>query len=626
MAITNTGIVERTITGVNDGSELFPDNTTSTATNTGIVERSLTGVNESELWLDSESTSSVINTGIVERSITGVNESDPMFPDNTISNIINLAGNLIAALIEAFKTRVSTDSGTLDNEVGLDVEDFDNTASLTMLPNAYKEGTLYSILPEDGTGDFDVVRGSSATRVNAEGLIEDIRYTTGNLIDYSTLSSASTSFSQDGDGKWVYDDSANGFLTMPNVAANVGDVFNVLVDVSVPFGDANFRILSGNAQTILFNYTDFPDGVTEFQATVTGADGLLQRLFFATSLNDGESTLNRVEITKVETATNIPRIDYTSGSPVLLVEPQSTNLFAISEDFNHSSWVHNSALTITSNDAVSPDGTQNADRANSLGGGNRLGVETPLVSGNDYTLSFYMKNNGGNASFTAAFNGQAASQSYTITDDWARYELTFTATITTTSQIRLIAGIDNVDVFVWGAQLEESSVATSYIPTSGTIATRLEDKVTGAGDANTFNSTEGVLYFEGSSLVNGGSNRIISLSDGTNNNLVQFRYDTTASRLTVFVRGGGGSYTIKSINGVNQTDNNKLAVSWNGDLNVYINGVLEANQTINSLPVGLSELNIAEPSGASEFEGKVKDLRVYNTALTDAELITLTTI
>ena len=65
-------------------------NRESTATNTGIVERSLTGVNESDLFLDSESTSAVNNTGIVERPITGVNESDPMFPDNTISTITNI--------------------------------------------------------------------------------------------------------------------------------------------------------------------------------------------------------------------------------------------------------------------------------------------------------------------------------------------------------------------------------------------------------------------------------------------------------------------------------------------------------------------------------------------------------
>jgi len=79
----------------------------STATNTGVVERPITGVNESDLWLDAESTSVVNNTGIVERPIVGVNESDEMFPDNTISNIVNIAG-LIGSLLDSLEARATT--------------------------------------------------------------------------------------------------------------------------------------------------------------------------------------------------------------------------------------------------------------------------------------------------------------------------------------------------------------------------------------------------------------------------------------------------------------------------------------------------------------------------------------
>ena len=109
MAIINTGIVERTITGVNE-SDLFLDSeSTSVATNTGIVERSILGVNDSAIpvWKDSESTSTVNNTGVVERGVTGVNDSDPMFPDNTISNIVNIAG-IISLLIADLKARATT--------------------------------------------------------------------------------------------------------------------------------------------------------------------------------------------------------------------------------------------------------------------------------------------------------------------------------------------------------------------------------------------------------------------------------------------------------------------------------------------------------------------------------------
>ena len=49
-------------------------------TNTGIVLRTITGVNESDLFLDSESTSVATNTGIVERSILGVHDANFVHP------------------------------------------------------------------------------------------------------------------------------------------------------------------------------------------------------------------------------------------------------------------------------------------------------------------------------------------------------------------------------------------------------------------------------------------------------------------------------------------------------------------------------------------------------------------
>ena len=64
-------------------------------TNTGIVERTITGVNESDLFLDSEATSSVDNTGIVERSIVGVHDANFVRPlgDNELNTgVISNAG------------------------------------------------------------------------------------------------------------------------------------------------------------------------------------------------------------------------------------------------------------------------------------------------------------------------------------------------------------------------------------------------------------------------------------------------------------------------------------------------------------------------------------------------------
>jgi hypothetical protein len=47
-----------------------------------------------------------------------------------------------------------------------------NLASLILTPNAYKASKLYSIVPTNGNGDMTVVRATSATRDNSDGLVE----------------------------------------------------------------------------------------------------------------------------------------------------------------------------------------------------------------------------------------------------------------------------------------------------------------------------------------------------------------------------------------------------------------------------------------------------------------------
>ena len=47
-------------------------------------------------------------------------------------------------------------------------------ASLIMYPSGYKADKIYSLKPTNGSGDFDFTRASTATRVNADGLIESV--------------------------------------------------------------------------------------------------------------------------------------------------------------------------------------------------------------------------------------------------------------------------------------------------------------------------------------------------------------------------------------------------------------------------------------------------------------------
>ena len=62
---------------------------------------------------------------------------------------------------------------------------FYNKASLLTIPTAYKQGKLYSVKPDDGSGDFTFTRSTSATRVNEAGLIESVGVDVPR-IDYSS--------------------------------------------------------------------------------------------------------------------------------------------------------------------------------------------------------------------------------------------------------------------------------------------------------------------------------------------------------------------------------------------------------------------------------------------------------
>ncbi len=46
--------------------------------------------------------------------------------------------------------------------------------SLALIPSGYADDKVFSVLPSNGDGDFDFTRGSTATRVNAQGLIETV--------------------------------------------------------------------------------------------------------------------------------------------------------------------------------------------------------------------------------------------------------------------------------------------------------------------------------------------------------------------------------------------------------------------------------------------------------------------
>ena len=334
----------------------------------------------------------------------------------------------------------------------------------------------------------------------------------------------------------------------------------------------------------------------------------------------------------VVASSNTPRIDYSDGNcPSLLLEPERDNSFTYSEDFSQSYWgLYNSETTRTLDNAeINPYGTNGSYIIESVGGSGKFGITMTVTPSTDYTISFYVKNiDATNLRFFIT-NSSVSSYYYTSevnTDTWTRVEVNFTSQTGTSCTIQLTRDLAiGQKIYLWGVQLEESSYPTSYIPTNGSVATRVAETCNNAGNASTFNDSKGVLFIEAAALV-AGSNSQITLSDGTNDNVIILRFDTNIDRLSFFIRGNVGAYAVDFTAGVTQTDSNKIALVWDAtNLKIWLNGVEAGTVAVNDLPIGLNKLNLSEPTGISNFYGRVKQLQCFDTALTDLELQVLTT-
>jgi len=182
-------------------------------------------------------------------------------------------------------------------------------------------------------------------------------------------------------------------------------------------------------------------------------------------------------------------------------------------------------------------------------------------------------------------------------------------------------------LYAWGAQLENLSYATSYIPTNGATSTRLQDIATNSGNSSLINSTEGVLYAEISALANDTADNRISLSYDYQN-YVRIAINNSQIFFAVFNNGAyqvNKNYTVSNI-----TDFNKIAAKYKeNDFALWVNGTEVATDTsgLTSFSSPLDHLNFSNANGNNQFfKGKVKAVAVYKEALTDAELQSLTTI
>ena len=361
-------------------------------------------------------------------------------------------------------------------------------------------------------------------------------------------------------------------------------------------------------------------------------------------------------------ATNVPRLDYplidgvVQDCPALLLEPSRTNYLERTEEFSNSYWTkYNSS--VSANQVVSPDGAVTADKLieNTVNTQHEIGRAFGFTSGLTYVVSVFAKSSernlqirGGNTNTFPAnanfdlSNGtiQSTSLGTAYIEDygngWYRCMVKATAAASSTTNVnfRLVNGTlstytgDNSSgVFLWGAQNEIGLYPTSYIPWDGSgSTTRSADVCNSSGTSADFNDSEGVLFAEIAALADDLTFRQISISDGTNSNIVQLRYRSTSNVLQALLYVGG----VGEVYGVTLSDittSSKTALKYKeNDVAFWVDGFERVvDNSASTFSDGtLDTLRFQRGDGVNNFYGKTKQLMTFKTALTDSELETLT--
>ena len=375
---------------------------------------------------------------------------------------------------------------------------------------------------------------------------------------------------------------------------------------------------------------------------------------------------------------NVPRFDHdpaTGESLGLLIEVSRTNLFTYSEAFN-TSWTNirssDSGTTATADPEGNTTGAAYKLVANTDNNTHRLDrTNLSMSTSTTYTMSVWAKaaeytgvsltiadssnsSHGiyfdlSNGTFTNGGNAHSGSM-IAYPNGWYRCIATYTTPASFNFQQCLIgvlqngtthtyAGNNSSGIYIWGAQLEQGSFATSYIPTSGTTVTRAVDTavIKGTNFTDWYDSSASTLFMESklSSAISSGQYPFVAFEVESNNN--------RNSSFAITRRSGQGVRAINYDSSGTQDLDITNSTSWDGGTyrkfayaldNSGSSSVLVDDGTVigtdsSYATSSLSSVNILRfadhnSGGMTNFNVTIKSFKYYPKRLPNAQLQGLT--
>lgn len=355
----------------------------------------------------------------------------------------------------------------------------------------------------------------------------------------------------------------------------------------------------------------------------------------------------------------VQRIEYDAATGECLgalIEQGSTNLCLRSEEFDNASW-NKVSVTIEDNSTTAPDNAASADKAVASSTSSlslRMYQDITSTATSSYTISSFVKRaessviqiwfedghvaNDPRVNFDLSV-GVISAQDADILDasitpvggGWFRVTASIVAVGTllrpilqiasTTTELRGASSAWAADegLYIWGAQVEQAPIPTSYIPTTTTAVSRLADQASMpvAGNVPSGDMTTMVdIVAKGDS----GAARNIYFSDASS--LAIFAQVAAANSISI-AKGGTGAQVVS---GGARPDSVKLSAvfdSFENEISGYLDGALTVTQYAGAI-------NIPDTGGVvgignskvltNQLNGHIKRFTIYDAALTATEV------
>ncbi len=475
-----------------------------------------------------------------------------------------------------------------------------------------------------------------------------------------------------------------------NYAAIAGDVDldGVALSSPIQLNGGTIKDLNGNDATLTFtvpntsnvrvNYPslgmDFTNGAsgrytlngtayTTLPSFLTATGGTFTRASVGTYF-DSTGTL--------QTATaNTPRFDYdpvTLAPKGILIEESRTNKQLYSNSFTASGWTNvgtiNSNLpglqSATSASKLSETSESNIHHAfrgttdTTLNGTFTLSIFAKLAerqyitikcasSATDWAAATFDLSSAANTKIQTSGNYSSGSTKITASGGgWHRISLVFTTT-SASGGIAIYPSITGIPsygnfadvsytgtsgngVYIEGAQLEQGSFATSFIPTTTAAVTRSADNLT-IPTGGWYNASISTLYGHGlaAGSTSGSAATFADLNDNSFNNRFQIRINSGPFYSGIITSGnvvqssiGSGTYTFGTAKKI------AMASQFN-DAAIYADGSSRGTDATVTMPVSISRLRIgAVGSGFEYLNGNLQTIKYYPARVTNTQLQLLT--